>query len=141
MDLQKLLKQMRIKPSHTVSLFSIVTLLISGCQTGKQSQGQPSQSARSNQMYDPITKLVTPQLVNKHLMSGMEPVTQPAITNEDKNMLIEFQGCLVTIGRGSSFFTDADYKALRKGLFGQLFGNLLVPKIGRRAYIAGIEQD
>jgi hypothetical protein len=93
--------------------------------------------------YDAIARYLTPQLIDRHLMNGSEPSPTPDVRNEDGKLLTDFGGrCLITIGRGNSFFTEADYKKMRGGFFASILGaELLCPKIGRRAYIAGIEQD
>lgn len=75
-------------------------------------------------------------------MNGSAPSPQPSVHSEDSQWIVDFDGrCMVTIGRGSSFFTEADYKERRHGFFASILGEGLFPKIGRRAYIAGIEQD
>ncbi len=76
-------------------------------------------------------------------MNGSQPSPTPDVRTEDGNLVVDFDGrCLLTIGRGSSFFTEADYNRMRGGFFASTLGeDLLCPKIGRRAYIAGIEQD
>ena len=97
-------------------------------------------SARSS--FDPITKYLTPELVDRHLRAGAEPSPKPEVHREGDRLVVDFGGrCMVTIGRGSSFFTEADYKECQHGLFASVLGEALFPKIGRRAYIGGIEQD
>jgi hypothetical protein len=109
----------------------LLSLLIAGCAT---------QSASSR--YDSIAKYLTPQLVDGHLMNGSGPTPSPVVRTESGQLVVEFSGhCLVTIGRGSSFFTEDDYKKLRGGLFGAILGEGLSPQIGRRAFIAGIQDD
>src|SRR5260370_35498164 len=113
-------------------LLPLVVLLV-GCAHARTSNGN----------YDAIAKYLTPQLVDRHLMNGSEPSPTPNLRTEDGKLVIDFEGrCLVTIGRGSSFFTEADYREMRGGFFASILGEeLLCPKIGRRAYVAGIEQD
>lgn len=86
---------------------------------------------------------LTPALINRHLMPGIEPATNPVVRTQGEQLLLDFEGrCLVTIGRGGSFFTEADYQQAHTGLFATILGEeILTPKIGRRAHIAGIEQD
>lgn len=109
----------------------LLSLLVAGCAT---------QTASSR--YDPIAKYLMPQLIDRHLMNGSRSTPSPAIRTEGGQLVIEFSGhCSVTIGKGSSFFTEDDYKELRGGLFGTILGEGLSPKIGRRAFIAGIKDD
>jgi len=76
-------------------------------------------------------------------MNGSQPAPPPDVRIEDGNLIVDFEGrCLLTIGRGSSFFTEADYRRMRGGFFASVLGeDLLCPEFGRRAYVAGIEQD
>jgi len=109
----------------------LLSLLAAGCA-----------SQKTGGRYDPIAKYLTPQLVDRHLMNGNESTPSPAVRTESGQLLVDFPGrCLVTIGAGSSFFAEDDYKKMRTGLFGAILGEGLSPKIGRRAFIAGIEQD
>jgi hypothetical protein len=76
-------------------------------------------------------------------MNGSNPSPTPEVQMEDGKLMVDFgRRCLVTVGKGSSFFTEANYENMRGGLFASILGeDLLCPKIGRRAYVAGIEQD
>ncbi len=110
-----------------------LVVLLAGCAHPRTASGN----------FDAIARYLTPQLVDRHLMNGSEPSPTPNLRNEEGRLVIDFEGrCLVTIGRGSSFFTEADYKEMRGGFFASVLGDeLLCPKIGLRAYVAGIEQD
>ena len=109
----------------------LLSLLVAGCAA-------PTASSR----YDSIAKYLTPQLIDGHLINGSGPTPNPAVRTENGRLVVEFSGhCLVTIGMGSTFFTEDDYKKLRGGLFGAILGEGLSPKIGRRSFIAGIKDD
>lgn len=98
-----------------------------------------TQNASSH--YAPIAKHLTPELINRHLRGDTTPSSQLDSHLEDNRWIVDFGRCLITIGRGSSFFTETDYKERRNGFFATMLGEELFPKIGRRAYIGGIEQD
>jgi hypothetical protein len=96
----------------------------------------------SDSGYDAISRYLTPALIDQHLRSGTEPSPHPTLRVTNGQLLADFDGrCLITIGRGNSFFTDADYQRARAGFFASVLGDSLSPRIGRRAFIAGIEQD
>jgi hypothetical protein len=92
--------------------------------------------------FDSIAKYLTPELIDRHLMNGSAPSPKPDVRFESDQFIADFDGrCMVTIGKGSTFFTEADYQQDQHGFFASILGEGLTPKIGRRAYIAGIEQD
>jgi len=92
--------------------------------------------------YDAISRYLTPRLIDRHLVNASAPSPNRNDRAEDGRLVVDFDGhCLVTIGSGSSLLTEADYKSARGGFFASVLGEGLFPKIGRRAYIAGIEQN
>ena len=110
---------------------ALLLLLLTGCAYD-----------RLERRCQPIARHLNPDLIDRHLIHGAGAATKPIIQIEEGRLLVDFQGrCLVTIGRGSSFFTEADYKNARQGFFAVILGDALFPQIGRRAYVAGIEQD
>jgi len=122
-----------VKPVDTMRRFHLLllSLLLAGCAHTQTVSGR----------YSAIAKHLTSQLINKHLMNGSAPSPRPEIRVEDERLVVDFDGrCLVTIGKGGSFFTEADYKQARSGYSASVLGEGLSPKIGRRAHIFGIEQ-
>jgi hypothetical protein len=92
--------------------------------------------------FDPIAKYLTPELIDRHLRGDTAPSPKPDVHLEGDQLIADFDGrCMITIGKGGSFFTEAEYQQDRHGFFASILDEGLAPKIGRRAYIAGIEQD
>src|SRR6185503_3009589 len=56
--------------------------------------------------YDAISRYLTSRLIDRHLMNASAPSPNSNVRAEDGLLVVDFDGCcLVTIGRGSSFFT------------------------------------
>jgi len=123
-----------VSPLDAMRVITVIllALLVTSC----------AHTRTASSRFDPIAKYLTPELIDRHLRGDTAPSPKPEVHLEGDQLIIDFDGrCMVTIGKGSSFFTEADYKDRQHGFFASILGEGLFPKIGRRAYIAGIEQD
>jgi hypothetical protein len=102
----------------------------------------------SNQSLKPISNLVTPDLVNKHLTNGATPVEAPKISQDGQQMVLTFGGiCEVRIARGKEILTDELYAQMKTDMFVLILGSLNqdknndpnFPKIGSRALVRGLD--
>jgi hypothetical protein len=121
-----------------VSTVILASILLVGCV----------HSPTSNQSFEPIFSLVTPDLVNRHLSNGAAPIGAPKVSQEGQQMLLTFDGyCEVRIARGREILTDEIYAQMKSNMFVLILGSLSqdtnndpsFPKIGSRALIHGLD--